>query len=373
MLPAYSVLYSFKGGFEDGANPTAGLINLNGTLYGTTLDGGGDECHHVGCGTAFAITKSGRESVLYDFKGNFKGKKGLHPFSALLDVNGALYSTTAGGGANNDGTVFAITTSGKETVLHSFEGPPDDGEFPVAGLINVNGTLYGTTEWGGSCGCGTVFSITTSGGETVLHSFAGGSEDGDHPYAGLIHVNGTLYGTTRFGGSGSCSYSGISGCGTVFSITTSGTETVLYSFKGGETDGETPEAGLIDINGTLYGTTVGGGAHSDGTVFSITTSGAETVLHSFPGHKRDGKYPDAGLVNAKGILYGTTGEGGANRSGTVFKITTSGKETVLYSFNGGKTDGASPQASLIVVNGKLYGTTEYGGASDDGTVFSLAP
>jgi uncharacterized repeat protein (TIGR03803 family) len=145
-------------------------------------------------------------------------------------------------------------------VLHNFKGIPD-GEYPYAGLINVNGTLYGTTYFGGAYDDGTVFSITTSGKATVLHSF-GMTGDGEYPYAGLIDVKGTLYGTTYEGG-------GATGGGTVFAITTSGKETVLHSFTGSG-DGEYPNAGLIDVKGTLYGTTADGGANGGGTVFGLS-------------------------------------------------------------------------------------------------------
>ncbi len=168
-------------------------------------------------------------------------------------------------------------------VLYRFNKAPD-GHNPFAGLVNVNGTLYGTTFWGGAR-VGTVYSITTGGAEQVLYRF-GGKTDGTEPYAGLIDVNGTLYGTTYAGGGYGCTGGG---CGTVFSITTGGTEKVLYSFGGG-IDGAYPGAGLTDLNGTLYGTTISGGSGcgSDGcgTVFSITTGGTEQVLHSFTGKRR---------------------------------------------------------------------------------------
>ena len=159
---------------------------------------------------------------------------------------------------------------GKETVVHSF-GYGTDGADPVASLIDVNGTFYGTTAYGGvsNCDvygkCGTVFSITPSGNESVLHRF-GGAQDGGAPVAPLIEVNGTLYGTTAYGGAYSCSGGG---CGTIFSVTPSGAEQVLHSFRGG-TDGISPDAGLIEVDGTLYGTTFAGGAQDVGTVFEIT-------------------------------------------------------------------------------------------------------
>jgi uncharacterized repeat protein (TIGR03803 family) len=222
--------------------------------------------------------------------------------------------------------VFSITPSGKETVLHSF-GIGSDGKLPEAGLIALNGTLYGTTVQGGasscaSIGCGTVFSIATSGKEKVLHSFSG--SDGAYPQGGLTDVNGTLYGTTSDGGAHG-SACGSTPCGTVFSITKSGKETVLHSFSG--PDGAYPWAGLTNVNGTLYGTTVDGGAGGSncsyaggcGTVFSITTSGKEMVLHNF-GNFGDGAYPFADLVNVNGTLYGTTPYAGRYGFGTLFSL-----------------------------------------------------
>ncbi|MFY9663438.1 MAG: choice-of-anchor tandem repeat GloVer-containing protein [Candidatus Cybelea sp.] len=383
--PAYSMLYSFKGGTEDGRYPGAALVNVGGTLYGTTRSGGDKACsRHQGCGTVFAITTSGKETVFYSFKGERDG--GKWPVTSLIDLNGTLYGTTQYGGAGSCkyvvgisgcGTVFAITTSGKETVLHSFGGS-GDGTYPLGGLIDVHGTLYGTTVGGGaycsaSGGCGTVFMITTFGKETVLHSF-GGSGDGTYPLAGLINVHGTLYGTTQYGGGSGCPSLG--GCGTVFAITTSGKETVLYGFKGEPDDGSEPAARLLTVNGTLYGTTYGGGAYCAGgpcgTAFAVTTSGKETVLHSFAG-TGDGVGPLAGLINVHRALYGTTLLGGANGLGTVFTITTSGAETVLHSFKGHPDDGKWPQAALLNVKGTLYGTTEFGGVGTRGTVFSLMP
>jgi uncharacterized repeat protein (TIGR03803 family) len=382
--PAYRVLYSFKGYPDDGAWPFASLIDVGGTLYGTTGVGGSNKCHLRGCGTVFTMTTSGGESALH----SLKGRTGSYPRAALLEVSGTLYGTTSYGGAHNYyGTVFKLTPSGAETVLHSF-GLLGDGAAPSADLINVNGTLYGTTTGGAdSYSSGVVFAITTSGRERVIHRFGGYPDDGSRPQAGLVNVNGTLYGTTTFGGSSSCSAASGSGCGTVFSITTSGTETVLYSFKGGTSDGGGPLAGLSNVNGTLYGTTEWGGTggctgpsgdSGCGTVFKITTSGKETVLHSFGAGSGDGALPQAGLINVNGTLYGTTTAGGANCAssggcGTVFKITPTGKETVLYSFKGGTGDGNEPYSGLLNVKGTLFGTTAYGGANYRGTVFSLSP
>jgi uncharacterized repeat protein (TIGR03803 family) len=319
------VLHRF-GGSGDGVFPVFGdLIDVKGKLYGTTSGAGANNA-----GTVFTITPSGKETTLYSF-GGFGSGDASNPYAGLINVNGALYGTTYTGGANDYGTVFTITPSGKETVLHSFVGGSGDGQEPFAGLINVKGTLYGTTYIGGGTGCGlgcgTVFAITTSGKETVLHSF-GGSGDGSEPWAALINVKGTLYGTTTLGGGTGC---GGDGCGAVFTITPSGTETVLYSFgASGSGDGFFPAAGLLNVKGTLYGTTTSGGGtgcggDGCGTVFAITTSGSETVLHSFSG-SADGVHPYAGLIDVNGTLYGTTYQGGGNNNcargcGTVFSIT----------------------------------------------------
>ena len=211
--------------------------------------------------------------------------------------------------------------------------------------------------------------MSSKGKENVLYNF-GGIPDGANPCAGLImDAKGNLYGTTENGG-------GV-GLGVVFKVSSKGKETVLYSFPGG-TDGGNPCAGLImDAKGNLYGTTSAGGASSWGVVFKLAPSGnrgwKETVLYSFTGGT-DGGGPRAALImDAKGNLYGTTAFGGASANGVVFKVNSQGEESVLYSFTG-EPDGANPSSALIMdAKGNLYGTTENGGASNDGTVFKLTP
>lgn len=360
-----NVVYSFGSRAFDGRNPEAGLIDVKGTLYGTTYGGGAHRSGRIcsragGCGAVFSLTPAGVETVRYSFRPG--GLQGANPPAGLTDVDGKLYGTTAYGGTNECepdfgcGVVFAMTTSGAEKVLHRFD--ENDGEEPQAGLIYVNGTFYGTTAGGGANGNGTVFSIAPTGAYHLLYSFANG-DDGQNPYAALINVNGKLYGTTFSGGK--------YGSGTVFSITTSGSEKVLHSFT--VRDGRYPGAGLTDVNGTLYGTTTVGG-HSEGVVFSITTTGTEKVIHQFAGGS-DGGYPEAELINIHGTLYGTTMHGGGANYGTVFSITPSGIEKVLHVFTGGSGDGEYPEAKLLDVNGTIYGTTNNGGAYGWGTVFSL--
>jgi uncharacterized repeat protein (TIGR03803 family) len=253
-------------------------------------------------------------------------------------------------------------------VLYNFTKGADGG-VPVAGLIqDAAGNLYGTTQSGGAYGHGTVFKLDENGKETVLYSFRGHRRgDGASPYAGLVRdAAGSLYGTTLTGGA--------SGGGTIFKVDKTGREAVLYSFTGTGGDGANPYAGLVrDAKGNLYGTTFHGGASGYGTVFVLDTSGTETVLYSFSGIP-DGANPyDALIRDSNGNLYGTTLSGGASGGGTIFKVDNTGRETVLYSFTGTGGDGANPYAGLVRDGeGNLYGTTEWGGAfSDWGTVFEL--
>jgi uncharacterized repeat protein (TIGR03803 family) len=350
-----TVIHSF-GASGDGSVPHASLLNVNGTLYGTTTAGGktaGSLCFPGGCGTVYRVTTDGQENVVY----SFSGADGAAPSASLVDVKGTLYGTTGYGGAGGLGTVFSVTQSGKESVLHSFMGKAD-GASPDSNLIEFEGKLYGTTSEGGAHNYGNVFCITPSGREKVLYSFKGGSYgDGSSPQAGLTELGGVLYGTTFRGGSGA---------GTVFKLTLSGNERVIYRFAPYRHDAQGPGSALVYLNGRLYGTTwFGGSNYGSGTVFSVTTSGKEKVLHSFKGSP-DGAFPFGGLVNVNSTLYGTTWEGGISYGetnsgvGTVFSIDPSGKERMIYRF-GPPPDAALPGAGLIDVNGTLFGTAASGG------------
>jgi uncharacterized repeat protein (TIGR03803 family) len=296
-----TVLYSVTGG--DGSHPRASLIaDAAGNLYGTTINGGANDA-----GTVFQLTPSGMLNVLYSFTG---GSDGALPWAGLIaDAAGNLYGTTYGGGGSGQGTVFQLDPSGTLTVLYSFTGGND--ATPWAGLIaDAAGNFYGTTE--GGDGPGEVFQLTPSGILNVLHNFAG--HDGAAPHGGLIFdAAGNLYGTTHTGGT--------SGYGTAFQLTPSGALNVLHSFTGGG-DGAYPEIGVIaDVAGNLYGTAGRGGVGGQGTVFQLTPSGTLTVLHSFTGGS-DGAYPSGDLIaDAAGNLYGTTYGGGASVQGTVFELT----------------------------------------------------
>jgi uncharacterized repeat protein (TIGR03803 family) len=311
------------------------------------------------------------ETVLHSFG---KGTDGNTPLAApVLDTEGNLYGTTINGGTYTQGTVYKVTPSGTETILHSFDVNGHDGADPAGGLVrDTKGNLYGTAEGGGTDGCGAVFELTASGTETILYSFEVNGTDGCFPIAGLVRdTKGNLYGTTEFGGVNPCS---AENCGTVFELTSSGRETILHNFENNGTDGNFPVSGLVrDTKGNLYGTTASGGTYDLGTVFELTPSGTETILHSF-GQGKDGTNPRAGLIlDTKGNLYGTTANGGTYNLGTVFELTLSRKEKVLHNFGKGK-DGTNPLASLLFdTKGNLYGTTANGGAYNLGTVFELAP
>jgi uncharacterized repeat protein (TIGR03803 family) len=355
---AFHILHPFGRSARDGTHPAADLIDVNGTLYGTTVNGGSN-----GGGTVFSVTTGGEETVLHRFGGS---NDGYWPVAALLNVNGTLYGTTSAGGSDNGGTVFSLTFGGREKVLHNFTYLGNGN--PRAGLVNVGGTLYGTTAGleGYQYWCGEVFSITTSGKFKILHSFGRGS-DGCNPQAPLLNVGGTLYGTTYTGGNEDAR-------GTVFTISTTGKYQRLYNFGTNPNDGGYSAAALINVQGTLYGTTTEGGDGS-GTVFSITMDGSEKIVHSFSQSGSDGSGPAAALKNVKGVLYGTTQAGGVNKLGTVFKLTKSREESVVYSF--AKGDGVNPVAGVIAVGGTLYGTTygvKYGNPRRSfGNVFSLTP
>jgi uncharacterized repeat protein (TIGR03803 family) len=246
-----------------------------------------------------------------------------------------------------------------ETVLYSFANNGTDGYQPYAALTKgKSGTLYGTTDLGGTHGYGTVFELTKNKCETPLLNFnAGKKGGGEYPYfAGLvIDKAGNLYGTTSFGGAHNF--------GAVFVLTPSGAETVLYSFGSQTNDGAYPFGGVVlDKSGNLYGTTTIGGVHNKGTVFKVSPAGAETVLYSFAGGT-DGCNPDAGVVlGKKNVLYGTTIACGSSNNGIVFAVTQAGVETVMHTFNLDGTDGILPYAGIVLDKaGDLYGTTYQGG------------
>ena len=414
-----TTLYSFcsQSGCPDGAYPYAGLVQgTDGNFYGTTYQGGTSAACPApyGCGTVFKITPTGVLTTLYNFCSQSGCTDGKLPYAGLiLASDGNFYGTTyEGGNTNNNeepgsGTVFKITPSGALTTLYTFCSLQycADGGGPYDSLVQgSDGNFYGTTVGGGGpYGLGTVFKITPDGALTSLYSFCDHFECagiGD-PTGGLVQAgDGNFYGTTG-GLPNGTAYS------TIFQITPSGALTYIYSFCSlGSTcpDGVKPADTLIQgSDGNLYGTTLYGGANQQagfeqpgGTVFSITTGGAHTLLYSFCGVGTypacsDGADPFGGLVQATdGNFYGTTSEGGAYHSagnssgGTIFRITPAGALTTLYSFcaQSNCPDGAYPQAGLIQASDEnFYGTTPAGGTTaycpagpypGCGTIFRLA-
>lgn len=310
-------------------------------------------------GTVYEVDATGHETVLHAFTA---GTDGYQPIAGVIrDAAGNLYGTTQGG-TSGFGAVYKLDATGRLTVLYSFTRGTDGGN-PIAGVIlDSAGNLYGTTSGGGTAGGGVVYKLDAAGHETVLYSFAG-FPDGSLPNSSLIRDSaGNFYGTTLFGGAADF--------GAVYKLDTAGHETVLYSFTNGQ-DGSYPEGGVIrDQAGNLYGTAQNGGTANQGVVYKLDTTGHQTVLYSFTGGA-DGSQPYAGVIrDMAGNLYGTTLYGGA-AEGVVFKLDTAGHETVLYNFMGA-TGGAWPYSGLILDSaGNLYGTTSSGGARNGGVVFKL--
>jgi uncharacterized repeat protein (TIGR03803 family) len=362
-----TVVYNFTDQ-SDGGQPVAGLIRDSaGYLYGTTYQGAG------GYGTVFKTDVNGHLKTLHGFTNQVDG--GGPQDGLIRDSAGNLYGTAAYGGTGtcSCGTLFKIDSSGKFTVLHTFTGG-HDGAVPLTGLVqDAAGNLYGTTYQGGDFSYGTVFRVSPTGGFTVLHQFTNGP-DGGGPSGDLIRDSaGSLFGTTRQGASGSCFYPG---CGVVFKIDHLGVFTTLYAFTGGS-DGGAPLAGLVrDSQGNLYGTTSNGGLgicfSGCGVVFMLDSSNTFSVLHSF-GFNIDGGEPVAALVrDSAGNLYGTTVVGGTSGWGTAFKIDAAGNFTLLYTFTNG-SDGGSPRGRLNIDRaGNLFGTTGTGGGSSYGTIFKIS-
>jgi uncharacterized repeat protein (TIGR03803 family) len=328
-------------------------------IYGTTVD------------TVFEIAPDGQETDLYKLT---KERDGFDLLGGVtLDAQGNIFGPATLGGTYKGqcqglgcGTIYKIAPDGTFTLLHTFKG--HDGSQPMGRLaLDRRGNLYGTTYEGGKGGYGAIFRVAPDGTETVVHSFAGA--DGEGPEAGLLRTdNGKFYGTTEFGGA----YRQ----GTLFEVTKSGAETVLHAFTLGSDGGEPASALIADAEGNFYGTTADGGTDVNaGTVFTLAPDGTETVLHNFTGGTADGARPECGVYrDSQGNLYGTTVEGGAANLGIVYEIAPDGTETVLHSFTGQTDDGASPYGSLVAdEKGRLYGTTQVGGASNAGTIFRITP
>jgi uncharacterized repeat protein (TIGR03803 family) len=346
LSPAYSNFYSFTGG-SDGSQPTSLIQGSDGNFYGTTASGGA-----TNNGVVFNLTAAGTLTVLYSFAG------GTDPASTngvTLASDGTLYGTSQFGGANNGGTVYTVTPDGVEKVLFSFPGEsgaaPDSGITtnysggPASALIEgSDGNLYGATialagPFIPTVNYGTVFRITPAGAETVLYSFTGNS-DGSNPTGVIQGSDGNFYGTT-----------GNDGPFTVFEVTPMGDATVLYTFPnppGATGVPPLPSALIQGTDGNFYGTTQGGGATGNGTVFEITSAG-ETTLYSFTGGS-DGGYPTSLIQGSDGNFYGFA----SAINPELFVVTPAGVETVLVTFPSGNLI-STPASLLQGSDGHMYG------------------
>ena len=396
-------IFSFGIG-PQGAKPRSGLVmDHAGALYGTTSAGGNtSDCFRVpGCGVVFQMTpppagqSTATENVLYTFTG---GADGSAPYGGLLmDSTGALYGTTSQGGANGYGVVFKLTppaqgsTTWTETTLFSFGNGPD-GATPLGALVqDSGGALYGTTAAGGASGLGVVFRLAPPKGkgagwrETVLHPFHG-RNDGGAPVAGLaIDSAGVLYGSTP-------GY-GAHGFGVAFALSPPAagkkawTETVLHAFTNGP-DGSYPQGSFIlDQAGALYGATSNSGTNATGLgiVFKLIPARTgkvrwhERVLFDFESFQSSAAHPIGPLaMDSAGALYGTSVAGGAGQMGVLYKLVPPAGGSGLWTesepeqFYGNGFDGAQPMGGVVVdPAGTLYGTTYVGGKNFYGAVFEV--
>jgi uncharacterized repeat protein (TIGR03803 family) len=380
VLHEFDALVSYTN--NDGAEPFSGVTQgQDGSFYGVTEDGGTN-----GTGTIFKITPQGAFVLVHTFSkmAGYTNADGSYPQAKLtLGHDGALYGTTVAGGTNgNYGTVFKITTNDTLITLHAFNF--NDGENSAAPLVlGRDGNFYGATALGGTTDNGTLFEISSEGSFQTLYNFSFGSNtisdiytnnDGSRPYGLTQGTDGNFYGTADFGGT--------NGNGTVFEFTTNGVFKVLHTFSpqgvhGENADGAAPQSPLTQgPDGAFYGTTPNGGAYAGGTIFRVTPGGDFSTVLSFE-YFTNGVSPYDPLLLENGVFFGTAGDF-ANGGGTIFQVTTNGAVTLLYEFsepgtNSENLDGAYPDAGLTLGHdGNLYGTTSAGGTNGTGVVFRLS-
>ena len=344
---AITLLHEFAGGADDGENPQETLLVVGGKFFSTTFHGGDS----IDFGTLFSINPDGTDFTLVHEFGSFQ-----FPSGDLAAIGSRFFGGTSYGqvySVNSDGSAF--------TVLHGFP------RFPNVRVTAVGGKVYGTAS-SSTQSSDTVFVINPDGtNPTVLHTFTGGAADGAQPAAGLTSDGAKLFGTTFYGGDANI--------GVVYSLNTDGSDfTVLHKFAGGSDDGSRPTAIPLIVGSTLFGTTSLGGDLNKGTVYSINVDGTGySVLHEFLGGGDDGAQPDAELILVGSRLFGTTRSGGDMERGTIFSINTDGSGFKLWhEFLGDGNDGRLPVGALTQFGANLFGTTRGGGDWDEGTVFILA-
>lgn len=342
------ILHAFAGAPADGASPSGDLVAFGLSLYGMSPLGGANNA-----GTIYRIDASGAFTLQQSLPA------GSFPSGSLTRGDFALYGVTDGGGASNLGTVFKINPDGSGFVpLYDFAGGAA-GRVPVGAPVLSGSSLYGMTNFGGASNRGLLYRLDTDGGNyTILHSFAGGADDGSYPVGSLLLSGSTLFGMTS--------------SGAVFRIDVNGGNFSVLRNLAGSADGANPQGSLLLIGSTLYGTTSSGGSGGSGTVFSMDVTGGNfQVLHAFTGAAGDGGLPTGALTLVGSTLYGTTQVGG-DGFGTVFSMALDGGGfSLVHRFAGGPGDGASPQGSLALVGDRLYGTAAGGGANGNGVIFSV--
>jgi uncharacterized repeat protein (TIGR03803 family) len=395
----YTVLHDFTDS-PDGAIPNPIIRDAQGNLYGTTKYGGIASCGLGTCGTVFKVDAAGNETILYAFEG---GTNGTNPDSGLVrDAAGNLYGTTQGNGfIDGAAVVFKLEPNGQETSFNIAGANACCFDSPVA--LDAQGNLYGMSPYGGTpncglvrsqVGCGTLFKLSPDRGFTVLHTFAG--TDGMHPEGGLVlDGKGNLYGAASNGGDFSCTYPGNgepfeSGCGTIYKLDSSGKFTLLHTFSG-PGDGSDPLGLIIGSDGNLYGIAQFGGdivgdyLYGLGTVFKIDTSGKFSVLFTFtPETTLNPVYASYLLRDSTGNLYGLEQSNNCAplHGGCLFRIDTAGNYTDLYDFEyeGEGADGFTPMGIVFGLDDDVYGSMYTGGSSNGGgdctigcgTVFHLS-
>jgi uncharacterized repeat protein (TIGR03803 family) len=346
----YKVLYNFAGEPDGSGSGAEVTLDSSGNIYGTTDYGGAN-----GYGTLFKLA-NGKETVVHSFGGSGDGET---PDGAVfIESNGNMIGTTTFGGGGGNGGIWQLATDGTYSVLHDFTA--DEGNLARGKLIqDKDGNFYGTCLFGGSTGDGTVYEYSAAGTLTILHTFGG--TDGQYPEHGVVmDKKGNLYGVTAFGGTGDN--------GSVYEIAKNGTFTSLYSFTGGN-DGGFLYGGLaIDKKGNLYGSADDDGTGNAGTVFKMTSKGALTTIYDFTGGA-DGGNPEGDMLLLGKTLYSAATTGAANGLGGVYSVSLKGKEKVLGEFS--DANGNYYSAGVTPSGKILYGTTEYGGSSDNGVVFSV--
>jgi len=357
-LTADTVLHDFGSGVVNDGNQPWGSLTLirtgkSAVLFGETVYGGSS-----GRGAIFTISPKGKNyRIVHSFAGG--ARDGSQPrYGQLQQVGNVLYGATLHGGPANDGVIFRINTDGTGyAVIHTFSGSARDGSLPYSNPTPAGSILIGMTSRGGANQQGTIYALNDDGtGFHILSSFT--QATGTQPRGSVAIQGGSLYGMTHLGGT--------AGDGVVFRFDLATNQyAVLHQFLGGAGDGATPDHGGLTVKGSrLYGLTSKGGRANDGVLFQINTSGANfKILHAFAPGRKNGTEPQGSLLLQGSTLYGTASAGGRLNQGAVFRIGTSGSGfQVLHAFQGAATDGAAALDNVLVYNGKLYGMTKFGGS-----------